>query len=152
VTFNFSKAMELFSPSYFQRSAGVLLDHLRSPEQISGYSASDRTVTDFNVKLSDGSLIYDKKLRSRSPESVHQATVEFAATIHTEIDPARAQKLEALIKLLRNDGVQVTLYLYPYPPEFYEVLVVLQRNGMFDAVQDYYMALASKYQMNVLGS
>ncbi|MEG1381133.1 MAG: hypothetical protein RSC73_02715 [Ruthenibacterium sp.] len=119
------KKGQAFSIPYFQTSLdyikrGLIADRNAVPTQ------DFYTVTD--MRRADGSYCYNEKLRTILPEetaaraaNVIVAKPEFARNFNGVSEPLLRQ-LEAFVRSLQADGVQVALMLAPFHPDYYDYM------------------------------
>ncbi len=92
-------------------------------------SYTDDWETERYTKHYDGSVSYQEELRNVDPEEViamTQQTMEeqvvYRLTDYREIDEESMEMLAALIDYLKDQGVEVILYLPPYSPMLYDYI------------------------------
>lgn len=95
-----------------------------------GYYATEQIQLDVSVRLADGSIAYNKAYRERSPEEVAAvarreatATPVYSLGGFEHLDGEYAQLLEQLLGRLRRMGIEVVIFLAPYHPDAYSILV-----------------------------
>ena len=105
--------------------------------------------------LPDGSEIFPESRRKNlgSPEVTALAIAAGDATlaIPGEIDAHRQQVLEAWLAHLQAQGVEIILYLAPYHPRTYEIMMTNQNRIVVD-IQNYYVEMARRKGYSILGS
>ena len=155
------KYFELISLSYFQESVryGVkfFLDINVQGEQAQFYSTNE-TSADVPIKLSDGSYSYAKSFSSLSTSEVRKLAISYVGdTVYSlesfnELDNNLALKLESFIGFLQNNGVDVILFLPPYHPATYELLISSDKYKIIVEAQQYFSSLAKSRHIVILGS
>jgi len=147
---------QLFSPSYFQVAVGYLPALLTR-----GRPVPEPTMAadgDQSVVRADGSLRYDLKRRTRSPEDVRAKAARFVAKHPEELahfhrlDPAAQERFEAFVRSLVDDGVEVLFLFAPYHPVTYDTLAANPSYAMVEEAQRYYRALADRLGITTYGS
>ena len=146
------KLLTLFSISYFQAGWPRILSNDRY------YPTTDLS-DEHSVKLADGSLLYDKDRREIGPEAVRREAIHLAREEpvyslgdFSELDADAIRNLEAFLGLMKSDGVKVVIYLPPYHPVAYQLLVRSSQYKIIEDAQKYYRRLAKSMGIRVLGS
>jgi hypothetical protein len=148
------------APSYFQASWQELVRRIRQPDTArKQYFATDETALDVAVKQTDGSLVYGKAMRERTPEAVEREAQTYSTKWRDRLDqrtgkiePAKKAEFEALVDYLAAQGVDVAFYLGPYHPSTYSFFKREKNLRIGGAVEDYIRALAATRGMTVVGS
>ena len=148
-----NKIAQLINFKYFMKS----IDCLRYDRHI--YPTVEREA-DVSIKLADGSFSYDKASREQSPVQTIQAATEYAWTnpvyslgAFKELDPDIQETLERFIDLLKKSGVDVILFLVPYHPGAYKILMQREEYGnILPAAEAYFRDLAQRKGLRLVGS
>jgi hypothetical protein len=154
------KYAELFSPGYFKASVRVLISRVFSPKkEQSGYFGTTDHSSDYSLKLSDGSLSYDKKGRMVTADEARRLAISYAmqSPVYSlgnfdKLDKDYMKKLEALIDLATRDKVTVIFFLPPYHPKTYALLNESGKYPGITAAEHYFAALGAAKKIKVLGS
>jgi hypothetical protein len=144
------------SPDYFQLSFFTFLDTRLGDAQGSGYHilrpGEEPTGLTY---LADGSEIFPPQRRKNlGKESVTALAIdagEHAAGIPKTLDKERQQVLEAYLSNLQSRRVRVILFLGPYHPTSYEIMLGNSNRIVVD-IQKYYEELAQRYGFQIVGS
>jgi len=143
-------------PDYFQLSFFTLLDSRLGGgpgREVRVFRAGDEPTG--LTYLPDGSEIFPESRRKNlgSPEVTALAVAAGDATlaIPGKIDAHRQEILEAWLAHLRAQGVEVILYLAPYHPKTYEIMMTNQNRIVVD-IQNYYVAMAHRNGYPIIGS
>ena len=148
------------APSYFQASWQELERRIRQPDSArKQYYATDETALDVAIKLADGSLVYGKAMRERTPAAVEREAQTYNTKWRDRLDqrtgqlePAKKAEFEALVDYLAARGTQVAFYLGPYHPTTYSFFRREKNLRIGGPVEDYIRALAATRGMTVVGS
>lgn len=147
--------LELLSPSYFQAS-------LRSTGAGQGYYPVGRRDVDgleHCVRLSDGSLVYDRAKRSKTADEVRREAIEGFIPDKWDVmagfrrlDPTLCSMLDALVAFVARRGTKVVLVLTPFHPAAYQKLMGSASRDAVLAAQDYCVSLAHQSGATIVGS
>jgi len=115
---------------------------------------------DVSIKRADGSISYDKAFREMSPLQTIQAATEYAWTnpVYSlggfkELDPDIQETLERFIDLLKKSGIEVILFLAPYHPVTYEILMQREEYAnILPRAEAYFRDLAQRKGLRLVGS
>jgi hypothetical protein len=146
------KLAQLINFEYFRES----IKCLRQDRHIYATAAREGEAM---IKLSDGSVSYDKAFRERTPAEVMKTASEFDRDVpysmggFKELDRDLRETLEKFIDRLKGDGVGVILFLAPYHPLTYENLRRSSKYGsILQEAETYFRDLARRNGIRVLGS
>ncbi|MEQ8354321.1 MAG: hypothetical protein RH942_02190 [Kiloniellaceae bacterium] len=153
---SFAWVPEILTLDYAIESILVLQSELRGRDKPVRFAADPRLTSTGFIKRPDGSVIFSREIRERSPTYVD----DYAATVlehpvgrglaFTELDRCKVDVFSALLSLLKNDGVAVTLAMLPYHPKAYELL---QSNSpVLDEVEVLVADLGRELSLPVLGA
>jgi hypothetical protein len=160
---------ELFSPSYFQACCRSLLRKRHAARPTGGDAdgggagdlptLTDQSLADVMVRFPDGSLEHDAAMLAASPAAVRKEAVKYARTDpvyglarYAELDPELTRQFERFMDQLAADGTEVVLYLPPYHPAAYEIIVGNPRYKIVRRVEAYFRAFAQRRQLRLVGS
>jgi hypothetical protein len=149
---------EFLSLGYFQTSFYTWANRTAHPKkhQQSYFVWQEGTLPMGETVLADGSAIYPEYVEhSRDREQVTALAVEYAqkpAGVPNGIDPDCQKVLEAFLDQLAHDGVRAILYLPPYHPKTYTLMVNSPQNRIILAEQKYYEELAQRKGLTLVGS
>jgi hypothetical protein len=151
---------QLLSPSYFQASCRALAAQVvhGGPDVLRAYKATTAASADGVVKLADGSLVYDKKMRSKTAAAVQQEAKTYAAKWQSQfrkvarVKPAGRAELEALVAYLQDQGIRVCFYLGPYHPTVYSEMRDQHDYRIGGDMEDYLRELGARLGVAVVGS
>lgn len=122
-------------------------------------SYTDEWETEQYTKHYDGSIAYEHPLRDVLEEDVVALTkqameehVVYRMTDYEEIDEESIEMLVRLIDYLKNQGVEVILYLPPYSPMMYDYIESEEAFGKTFEVEERMKQLACEKQIALYGS
>lgn len=141
----------LLSPGYLQNSVKML----RTGDR--GYRALGEEDVFGYVKRSDGSLSYNRRIRTRSLPEVHRMAISIAAptgawTNYTALDPTLKGEFETFVDFLLARGVKVIFVLVPYHPATYPRMVGSPAYSLIPQAEQYFRSVAAKKHIDVVGS
>jgi hypothetical protein len=154
------KWSQLFSPSYFQASSRALA-HRLSDDAASGhhgYYPTTERAANVPIKLADGSLVYDKKMREKTAAAVEQEAKTYAANWQSQfrkvarVKPTGKAELEALVGYMQAQGIRVCFYLGPYHPTVYAEMRDQHGYRIGGDLEDYIRELGARLGVTVVGS
>lgn len=154
------KWSQLLSPSYFQASSRALA-HRLSDDVTSlhrGYYPTTERVANLPIKLADGSLVYDTKMREKTAAAVEQDAKTYAAKWQSQfrtvarVKPAGEAELEALARYLQAQDIRVCFYLGPYHPTVYAEMRDQHAYRIGGDLEDYVRELGARLGITVVGS
>ncbi|MDO5601171.1 MAG: SGNH/GDSL hydrolase family protein [Oscillospiraceae bacterium] len=148
----------LLSPSIFQENIRYYFrDRTGEDEPLS--ATGNWYAQDTTLRLPDGSQLYDVKQRSRSQNEIDFDALAVVSSAFFRVEDFRSldeeltAQLEAFIRHIKAQGVQITFVLTPYHPTTYEIaLRDWERFPAFFEMEDYYRALAKKEGITLYGS
>lgn len=147
-----SEFLQLVSPSYFKGSFEKL--RLVTSKPIATTTKINNTFT----KLVDGSITYDLKYRSATPDEVEKRALEFiSGDIYSiekfdKLSPEIKFLLEKFIEHLRSKHIEISLFLAPYHPKVYSFIAKSDKYSKVIESESYYRNLGLKYGIKVIGS
>ncbi|MFW5737140.1 MAG: hypothetical protein ACOCXB_07325 [Halanaerobium sp.] len=144
---------QLFSATYFQASFETLIkgQAFKDIEETEAESLSEP------VKLSDGSLVYQ---RSRKNISAEDAEIEaqnyirngvYSLENYSELNQEDLEQFEQLIEFYQQEDIEITFYLAPYHPLVYDYLEDNERYHIIYQVEEYLREFAEKNDIKVVG-
>lgn len=147
------KISQLLNIKYFIRSVKLLKRdrHIYASEDLEG---------EVPIKHADGSLSYAKAFREMQPTQVREKAVKYAQEIPVyslgafkKLDEQLKEMLEKFIDLLNREGIEVILFLAPYHPVTYEILMNQEGyRGILREAEAYFRDLAKRKGLKVIGS
>lgn len=151
---NLSRYQQLFSLDYFQASIKTKKRKAR------GYYATSDTQLDVNIRIADGSISYRREFALRKTEEVSEVARRMAAKKplysldkFSELDPTYISRFEGLIARLREEGVEVVLFLPPYHPDMYAAMMNKGSSALLVAEAERYIRrFAEQQHLFVLGA
>lgn len=121
-----------------------VVDHLAD---IGDSYALDQYLTHYYPKMSDEKL--KQTIEGEKKQILLQNT-------HYELNGfkklSNKKTFEELISYLQKDGVNITLFMLPYHPEIYPILINHLHFKNIKLVESYINSLSSKYNMEIIGS
>ncbi|MEA9356615.1 hypothetical protein SHI21_10385 [Bacteriovorax sp. PP10] len=149
------KYLNIISLSYFQESILSLF----SARKTHDYIATNEIEADYMIKVSDGRLIYDKKRREISTEKAEEAAkvygsekVVYGFSDFVEVDPKLKKMLENFIHFMQNKGIKVVIFLSPYHPTTYKMLITRSDTKILLKVSEFLDDLAKRNNVELVGS
>ena len=143
----------LASPEYFRLSVFAFRRHgARGIE----WRPTDSVHNAEKTKLSDGTVVWtDVPEQTAGALASRYAADELDADVRfTRLDaraPGQADMLERFIRYLRQEGVEVTLLLAPYPPEVYAAFARLPGHSVM-AVERELRVMSARSGVRLVGS
>jgi len=147
---------EIVSPNYFQESLMTLREEAMQGNS-RHYFATSKTEDRYPVKLHDGRQTFGEiELTRHGSVSAVRSFAGNAAHLYRgyakRIDSQDQRKFEALVRLMRNEGVKMILFLPPFHPEVYHVLSRTRDLEAHDRVESYLRNFASRERLLLIGS
>jgi hypothetical protein len=152
----FESYARFLQPDYFQLSFYTLLDSRLGDAQGSDYHVlqKDEEPTGLTY-LADGSEIFPPQRRKNlGKDSVTALAIDagqYSAGIPKSIVPEQQRVLEAYLAYLQAHDVKVVLFLAPYHPVSYEIMLGNRYSIIVD-IQAYYEDLAARLGLPLVGS
>ena len=150
-----SKFRELLSLAYLERSLSEWTN--RSDAGLADATALD--VGDVPIKRADGSLAYGRAFRSAVPSKVLADAVSYATKKPAYslgdfkgLSPVIEGTFERFVTDLQTHGVEVVLYLPPYHPETYRLLVADSEYRIIQDAERYFRDFGARHAVRVTGS
>lgn len=149
-----SKFMQLISLEYFQASVDAIVKARSNNE----YFATDKTSSSNTIKLWDGSLVYGVEYRNRPQNVVEEDARAFVKgsvygmTNYYKMDSSYIEKFEKFVNLMKEDGVEVLIYLPPYHPSVYGFLIGSEKHKIIVEIEEYLTNFANDEGLQVVGS
>lgn len=150
---------EFLSLGYFQTSFYTWLNRLRHPvkqTQNTYFVWQSDTLPVGETVLADGSVIYpDHVQHPPDRERVTALAVEYAKKpggFNGQIDPVRQKIFEAFLDQLAQDQVRVVLYLPPYHPRAYALMMDSVQFRSLATEQQYFEDVARRKGLTLAGS
>jgi len=149
--FVLKKIKTLFSYSYTWANLRFFLQGIkRKPFYI-----TDTLETDDYLREPDASIWYPYTSRYPDVQKVRLSAIRYTEGSVYSLEnfqyADRKRKFETLMKILKNAGVHVTLYLAPYHPLSYDILI---KNPKYQLKQTeaYFRSYAKKHHLQLVGS
>lgn len=151
------KYLELISIGYFKASLSLFIKQLKSKNNNLHYYPTKEVTSGERIKLSDGSLLYEKGYRERGIEEVKKAAISYGENPpgfnhFYNLDNNKIYQLEAFINLLLKDNVKIIFFLPPYHPETYKRLINSEKYKIIIEAEAYFKKLALKNKIKIIGS
>lgn len=157
-----TKALELFSPAYFQASLSVAFGLSQRPTITDGemtVPVTDRTAVDEQIHYADGSIEDSEKVRHLTREYVREDAIAVATSERpyslgdfTRLDPDLMGLFERFVFDLQGSGITTVFYLPPYHPAAYQRLIEQPKFRILLDVEDYFRRFAAARGIVVHGS
>ncbi len=156
----YEKYKALLDPSYFQGSVKYYFKDKSRDAQPQPVPIDEIWDQSEVIKAPDGSVIYDKKFRSRSQSKVEYDAMAAANAEpimrlgdYEELSPEYTRQFEKFIEYLHAKGVKIIFYIPPYHEIVYDTAYYYydRYHSLFE-VEDYLIATAEKYDIEVYGS
>jgi hypothetical protein len=114
---------------------------------------------DVGVKLKNGVYHYDKKIRTRLIQEVNKEAVKYVTRgsvyyldSFTNIDSFLSKQLNDFFDFVKSRGVKIIIYLPPYHPVTYNLLMHKPQYYIVDSVENYFRKIAKEKDISVIGS
>jgi len=153
VNLNNEKIKEIFKPKYFYNNIKYIFLKKMT------LSSTTEKYLDTNVKLSDGSFVYDKKYREASNKEIEANAKSYISAnnlYHISnyqcLGKNEKHALEKLIEYLKNRNIDIVFFLPPYHPIVYSFIDNNERYKMVSESENYFISLAEKYNIKLVGS
>ncbi|MEI7998055.1 MAG: hypothetical protein WCH62_00905 [Candidatus Omnitrophota bacterium] len=148
--------LNLFSLSYFQSAVTKGINQARGIET-RGFLATDEKTADYFIKLKDGSLSWPKQmLVPQTQEHIRRAAAQMLSenkkAYDFQIDLKRKYILDKLIGYLQEKGVEVVIFLPPYPQATYKQFLLNPRMKSSLEAEQCFRSLAAKNHVKVIGA
>ena len=147
---------ELISPTYFQEALGRLPKLVKRGRPVP--IATNDPMPERRALRADGSLVFDRRHRSRTVEEVNKIAVAYVTrrvpglSCFPELDRDRMHVFETFVEALLEDGIEVILLLPPFHPITYEMMVADREYRMLTEAQRYFERFAKGRGIPVYGS
>ena len=152
-----NKYLQLISYAYLEESIKFVWGVVRRGNRI--YFSTSEKYLDSNVKLSDGSLVYGVSVRKRSHDEVMLRAVAnakrgavYSLGGFTELDGRTMRSIDLFIQSMTAEGVKVTIFLPPYHPSSYQIMLSNTAYSTVSESENYFRQLAADRGINVIGS
>ncbi len=152
------KLLHLFSFTYFRESLKVFAKKFIDKKELNFYPTKDQ-MGDVQIKLTDGTLVYDKATRDITVDAVNQLALEYlnASPVYSldnfkELDKDLKEKFEKFIALLLKDKVEIIFVFISYHPIVYKKLSESEDYKIILQVQNYFNSIAKNNNIKVIGS
>ncbi|MBV6397287.1 MAG: hypothetical protein HFACDABA_02897 [Anaerolineales bacterium] len=148
--------MRFLSPDYFQLSLFTFLDARFGDAAAESYHVLRPGEEPTGLTyLADGSEIFPlKRRRNLGSESVVALAIQAGQSplgVPPAILPERQRVIEAFLLDLQSKGVEIVLFLGPYHPATYEIMMGNQYRIVAE-IQTYYEDLARRHGFRIVGS
>jgi hypothetical protein len=145
---------KLFSIEYLIENIKFVKNNLNN--NLKGYSIVDTINVDTSIREPDGSLQYPYKNRNPDFEKVKNDAIAYSKgnvyslNNFTKLD--NIELFESFILYLKNNGVNVILYLPPYNPISYDLLSNNKKYMMINETEKYLLKFSNKNDIKIVGS
>lgn len=153
VNLNNEKIKEIFKPQYFYNNIKYIFLKKKT------LSSTTEKYLDTNVKLSDGSLVYDKKYRESSNKEIEAKAKSYVSggiVYHLSnyqcLGKNEKQALEKLLEYITQKNIKILIFLAPYNPVVYSFIDNNERYKMVSESEKYFIGLSEKYNIKLVGS
>jgi vacuolar-type H+-ATPase subunit F/Vma7 len=151
------KYSELFSFSYFQESIKAMI--WKRGKNQSVYSATKTKINNTFTKLCDGSITYDIKYRSKTPDELKSYVIGNSETLigysfqgFKEISNKKTEILKKLITYCKLNNIRIDLVLAPMHPYTYSFLTSQSKYSLIRETEKVMKDIAGEYHLNLYGS
>jgi hypothetical protein len=168
IVFGGSQALDPTVPSYEKELAnrdGLIEELAKSSVSIAAPSLMidelkfyvvDTVETDDFIRVNDGSIYYPNKIRYKSNSEVKDDAIAFAKNKPYSLgkyDNLHNIKLfEDFVRYLKVNKVEVTIFLPPYNPITYDLLLESNKYNMILTAEKYLINFAKLNNLNIKGS
>lgn len=145
---------KLFSIEYFIENIKFVKNNISN--NLKGYYIVDTINIDASIRELDGSLQYPYKSRNPNFKDVKNAAISYtkgnvySLNNFTKLD--NIELFKSFILYLKDNGVNVILYLPPYNPISYDLLSDNKKYVMINEAEKYLFAFSKKYDIKIIGS
>lgn len=154
---NVDKYISLVSIAYLRESLATV-NIWPGEEDVNTVNSTNQTEGDMIIKISDGSISYDRELRECSAQDAANSAVEYTQRKpvyllgnFNEIDRKKYTNFNRLIDYMQARGVEVVFFLPPYHPIVYDFLMKSSYRTVGD-VEKVVRAMAEDKGIPVVGS
>jgi hypothetical protein len=142
----------LLSPKYFQRSLRVLF----KPSEKIKYYPVDSMDAEVPIKLSDGSYIYERSFRMKTPNEVHTLALrsidDYRLANFKELNPGLRNTFELFVKYIKEQNICVIFFLAPYHPVAYKQMIESHDYKIITDVENWVRKVAEENNIKIIGS
>jgi len=151
-----SRYADLLSPAYFRTALRQWVRHPWRPRAECDSSGKPAEApADQSMLLADGSQMYPRRVTEQRRSEVRRQVFGFRLQVgrHTfaVLDPEAQKELEAFLRFLLRQHVQVLLVLPPFHPALRDALGSTL-NSAITAAEHYFTSLAGRYNLPIVGS
>lgn len=145
---------KLFSIEYLIENIKFLKNNISN--NLKGYYIVDTINIDASIRELDGSLQYPYKNRNPNFKKVKDDAIAYtkgnvyALNNFTKLD--NIELFKSFILYLKNNGINVILYLPPYNPISYDLLSNNKKYVMINEAEKYLFAFSKNYDIKIIGS
>jgi len=149
--FFLNKIKSLFSYSYTLSNLRFLIQQIRRKP----FYVTKTIKTDDYLREPDASIWYPYAIRYPDTQKVRRKALQYTKGAVYSLEnfqyKNRKEKFEKFIHELRKEGVHVTLFLAPYHPLTYDILIKNPKYHL-NAVEEYFHQFAKTNQLQIIGS
>jgi len=153
---SFDRLAVMLSPAYFQQA----LREIKARRSLSLAVMDEADGDQLGMLRSDGSRVYPRSVRERTPAQVDGLAVSSASDIRrdpetaafTELDAFAMRRFEALLGFVARRGTHVAFLLPPYHPATVRLLRDAGVFTSFDMAERYYRDVAARFRIPIAGS
>ncbi len=150
------KLMELISLPYLKESIRKFLFYKNQGKY---FPTSNYNLADSNVILRDGSYLYNRKYRTKTPEEVKASAISYVSgnSIYSLnnfkcLDKKALISLEKFVEYLQDNNIKVIFFLPPYHPYVYKFMSKSEKYRIILETENYFRKLANNKGITILGS
>ncbi len=157
-----NKYLQLVSLSYFQESLKTVYKNIFTKGKKRGNYFkvnTDKMIPNETMKRSDGSFLYDKKLRSVTTKEVEKSALKYinekriySLEKFTKLNHNKKINLSKLILFILKKDSNIIFFLPPYHPTVYNYLDKSEKYKIINEAEAYFIRLAKKHKIPILGS
>lgn len=151
---------QLISASYFQAGIRYLFSrNFKLTNHHMGFTKTHLKCNEKQTILPDGSRVYSKVEREINPdEVVRKIQIQNSQNDATylegfdEVDQGLKNEFIGLVRKMKNDGVNVVIYLPPYHPCSYDYYIRSSRFKIIKDVEDFVRKISEECRVTLIGS
>ncbi len=145
---------KLFSIEYLIENINFIKNNISN--NLKGYYIVDTINIDASIREIDGSLQYPYKRRNPNFKEVEYAAIQYtngnAYSLNNFTKLDNVELFKSFILYLKNNDVNVILYLPPYNPISYDLLLKNEKYSIINQVENYLLSFSEKYDIKLIGS
>ena len=151
---NITKWKQLFNYDYTVSNIKFFKSYIENSNN--QFKVVNTIETDDSIKEADGSIHYPYKTRNISSLEVQKLAISYTKgevySLERFTHLSNTELLESLIKYLKSKNIKIILFLPPYNPLSYDIIIKNKKYKFIDIAEDYLISLATKNDLEIKGS